>query len=273
MEAPVLCTNGTMGEASRRVCVFCKNGPVTREHVWPDWVSDAVGARFGKRVKWSMEGSDRNQSHGSLDAVVKRVCKPCNSGWMSALETQASALLTPFILGDMASALISRKQQELLSVWATKTLLMADFLYATQQYPRKAYSRFYAAKLPPERSVMWVAAFGGTRLELHLNIHTVHFTASNYPDRFGIRSTANVRAVVGTLTLARLVIQQLLYVDGPDDLPLPRDTAPDGIVTERVWPLRAAPVKWPPGGRAMDSDALAAFVIRSGNLDIITRLG
>jgi hypothetical protein len=251
-----------------RLCVFCSMAEVTREHVWPSWIAAGVRKRFGEQARWTIEGSDRNRAKGNLDAIVKRVCKPCNGGWMSNIEGHAIPLLLPFILGDVRAASLSVEQQSTMAVWASKTLLMADFLYAQQQYPRAAYSAFFANKQPPARSVMWVAAFGGTHIELTSNIHTVKFTASNYPNQFGIKTTSDVVGVVGTLTLARLVIQQLLYVSGPDDVPLPRRTTLDGRVTEPVWPARSEPISWPPGGQALDADALARFVIRNGPLDV-----
>lgn len=53
------------------------------------------------------------------DAVLRRVCADCNSGWMSNLEDEVRPLLSPLIAGE--TIVVSGGDRELLLRWALKT--------------------------------------------------------------------------------------------------------------------------------------------------------
>ena len=57
--------------------------------------------------------------------TVNRVCRSCNNGWMSALETLSRPVLEPLIEGLALDAL-DRHAQRVLALWAAKTAAVAD---------------------------------------------------------------------------------------------------------------------------------------------------
>lgn len=98
--------------AGGRVCIFCGGAPVTREHLWPQWLSRSVGdgttlhvAQANERSlrRWrqhaELEGrlvrtsEPKGQSSRQSDHVVKVACRACNNGWMARLEAEAKPVL------------------------------------------------------------------------------------------------------------------------------------------------------------------------------------
>jgi hypothetical protein len=100
-----------------RGCIFCGAKPLTREHLFPLWLSEIVrdGADFFSHA----DGKGRNWSHPKLDIKVKCVCGPCNWGWMHELEDEAAPTLTPLIRGEART--LTANDQRLIGRWVAKT--------------------------------------------------------------------------------------------------------------------------------------------------------
>ena len=105
------------------ICIFCGKGGMTKQHVWPDWLKLAVPRSFARHSQiythMDLQSVDRPlvsspivKSKQGDPAVkkVRKVCKSCNSGWMSRLETAAKPVLTPIIRGKNAT--LSALQRE-----------------------------------------------------------------------------------------------------------------------------------------------------------------
>lgn len=61
-----------------------------------------------------------------IDFQVKRVCGPCNHGWMSELESRAQPLLTRIFNGSTTT--LTPAHQLLLATWATKTAIVFRYI-------------------------------------------------------------------------------------------------------------------------------------------------
>jgi hypothetical protein len=105
-----------------RQCIFCGGVPVTREHAWPEWILrrfDATGVivRTGpKPLTFSTKPS--------IEITVQCICEPCNTDWMSDLETTAQRWLEPMI--DGASVRLDSAAQLTVASWATKTVMVFE---------------------------------------------------------------------------------------------------------------------------------------------------
>lgn len=87
-----------------RKCCFCGDGDLSKEHLWPEWAhpilpsgpdhirGKSTGVR-ADRPSWSREGAPKT-------IQIRAVCKPCNSGWMSNLETTVNHVLSRLIKQD-----------------------------------------------------------------------------------------------------------------------------------------------------------------------------
>lgn len=102
--------NGCMPES----CAFCGSvGPLTREHVFGQWVS-----------RTGLDLTPMRHHAGPLNALprdmgeqppfrqtVKSFCASCNNGWMSNLETVAQRVLTPLILDEPGTIALEIKRR------------------------------------------------------------------------------------------------------------------------------------------------------------------
>ena len=81
-------------------CLFCDKTKLTKEHLWPDWIVQM----FPKNVPYTAgrASPEMRLFHewptNSLKQTARIVCKQCNTGWMSEIESLASPILKPCIL-------------------------------------------------------------------------------------------------------------------------------------------------------------------------------
>ena len=122
-----------MTEPVQRACFFCgpTNKPLTKEHVWPGWVS---------RLLLGWHGSDhfvhrravgdtmvhKWKSH-DFDVTTKRVCSDCNGGWLSEFENQIKAIASQLIVGNTPVAVaLAPGSRALLAAWAYKMAMLLE---------------------------------------------------------------------------------------------------------------------------------------------------
>jgi len=152
-------------------CVFCgREGPLTREHVFSDWLSkiglsDEPVEHFAGPLNRISTSMGRRKP---FSATVKSVCATCNDGWMSRLETVAQRVLTPIILG--VSTHIDPADQAAVAMWLQKTALTSLLVSSSEQreqgygLPPSEYRLLYeqsAALEPLPSSMVWIASYAG----------------------------------------------------------------------------------------------------------------
>src|ERR1019366_8129238 len=97
-------------------CLFCDNEADSEEHLWPAWILryQGIALPYVKTIE--------NLVPVSIyvpDVKAKAVCDPCNTGWMSRLETKVGPILKPLIRD--ISFTLDKRQQEILTRWSAKT--------------------------------------------------------------------------------------------------------------------------------------------------------
>lgn len=133
------------------LCVFCGNGPLTKEHAIPSWmrqlypqVSFFTNERVGgKPLEWS-------SNHFDLQARV--VCANCNHGWMAQLEGDVQPIIHK-LFSLQETILITKADQEKLSFWIQKTILMLN--QATPEsvvITEELYNEIYTGKTFSKRA-------------------------------------------------------------------------------------------------------------------------
>ena len=87
------------------ICLACgpTSAPESREHVFAHWILKEFGA-LNLMVGLSKQKADGavepiRQKHRLDSFKLKKICAPCNEGWMSALEGMAKPLLLALING------------------------------------------------------------------------------------------------------------------------------------------------------------------------------
>lgn len=142
-------------------CVFCGStaGKLTKEHVFPNWISELFGRDPGGTAELiKSDGSVQSFPAVVFQQQVRAVCKQCNEGWMSHLELSVKGFLGPMLLEGRQTTL-SEADQNKLATWAVKTAMMMDHLHPNELVvPRVQFSEFYSAQSALSGHLVWLAA-------------------------------------------------------------------------------------------------------------------
>jgi hypothetical protein len=226
-----------------RQCVFCGGRPLTLEHVMPQWLTAFMG--ISSSITLTSDGRLVRRSP-KLDIKVRAVCRPCNNGWLSALEDEFRARCGPAILG-MRTAL-DQQAQTVAATWAVKTALLLE-LALRYSDKKKAYAPpshfhylFRNRTAPPNGDArVWVGFYDAQ--QTHIGWHRAFALAPSGKDP--------AQAYIATVAVGYLVFQtfgrDILPSDlGSGDLPDPEIPAVLVPYFRQVWPIIAPSVQWPP---------------------------
>jgi hypothetical protein len=121
-------------EAGGRRCVFCSApGPMTREHAIPTWLAgvledmepgDGSPDWYTQYNAGGLVERDRQHPVGQPGVVVRAICEPCNTGWMSRMEAAMRLVIEPMIRGVKTA--LSLQEQLDVATWASKTVVALE---------------------------------------------------------------------------------------------------------------------------------------------------
>jgi hypothetical protein len=96
------------------------------------------------------------------DLRTNAVCLECNNGWLSQLETEASSILKPLLLGEPAG--LDGPEQRIVATWSYKTVLLFQMLRpkTARVIPERRFRELYERRRPPADVRVWLASPGGT---------------------------------------------------------------------------------------------------------------
>jgi hypothetical protein len=140
-------------------CIFCGGTPLTREHLWPDWLRRELRIRERHRFRIEQEEDgvetrDIRFEAPPFDQKVKAVCAACNGGWMSEIEARAKPLLQPLMRAE--GRRLHRSQQRALSQWALLKACVFDEVHPQERVvPSPHRQHLYVHKEPPTEG-FWV---------------------------------------------------------------------------------------------------------------------
>jgi hypothetical protein len=116
----------------QRACIFC-NSPLSgirsQEHVFPQWLLDELEIRNVSisPTHFKPDGTVVSTRSHPVDSLREgRVCRPCNTGWMSNLEQQAQPLLSVLFTGARTVVELSSKERAILAKWTAKTAFVLN---------------------------------------------------------------------------------------------------------------------------------------------------
>jgi hypothetical protein len=234
-----------------RVCAFC-NEPkkLTREHVFPLWLSRGISARGSTSGYFTMAYPGRESwRQGSLDWQVKQVCRDCNSGWMSGLEASAGPILLPMVGGLPRS--LSQAEQSTASTWAVKTIMTADLLHAESIRAIPPQDRWTLFRLhePPPGYMVWLSA-----MDTKERIGSVTGESITYSNPVSPDGPPH-KVMCDTLRLGQLVLQVMSTTDPQGSI---ANNAVELGNAFQIWPRSGELVHWPPPV-PLWNEALAAW--------------
>ncbi|MFK0691777.1 hypothetical protein ACFX5Q_26745 [Mesorhizobium sp. IMUNJ 23033] len=238
-------------------CIFCGGNGLTKEHIWPDWLA-AYAPKIGDSskhtanfMKFDQEGPpqevDRRVNVKQGDPRSKKlrcVCRNCNGGWMSRLQSLVKPVLLDLVLGNSLGEsaagvrrVLTPEEQHLLSKWAVMFTMVAEHLdYKTIAVPTEQRRAFAETQCIPENWRVWIGRYQGWRWHGNL-IHRA--AAVTQPGDAAARMNLQTSAfAVGKLFL----LTWNTTVSGLDliDFIPPRKAA-----LEAIWPSGGAPCSQP----------------------------
>lgn len=213
-------------------CIFCGGTPVTREHLWPDWLrrEAAITQPFDHRIEHEVDGVETRDVQFSTPPfrqVVQAVCGGCNSGWMSTIEENAKPILQDLVYARGRT--LDREDQRTLATWAFLKACLFDELHPGEQVvPAEHRQRFFTYRQPP---VTGVANWLGTYEALEVG-HYAHQGLKVGNSELPEPEEPTIYIV--TITVGALIIQvagSLLPELAFDDLELPAE-----LHVAKIWP-------------------------------------
>jgi hypothetical protein len=242
---------------SQWTCPFCgKVGRRSKEHVWPQWLHDSPVAQellrsaHGERISYGY--SDLERTAGRLVAVPQSVsvakwvpqitapvCRTCNNGWMSRLESILKRTLAQVILSG-APATIEGARTEDIARWAVKTAMTYQLALQMNQgcFTPSDMREMATEQKIPTRSKVWIRSVHGPLQRI-----VMHYEGMVLPDAHHISNLSlrnNLALILVGLPHLEIVVG---VVPSSDDLWLL-----DALIP-RSYGTALAPQIWPQPGR------------------------
>jgi hypothetical protein len=232
----------------RKLCIFCDGYPVTKEHMWPDWLRNYIPR--AKSKFYSRSGilfRSRTDAkivlhHGDPHSGrIRCVCRTCNSGWMSVLQSRTKPILIPLLRGDRYS--LRKREQGILAAWVTMFAMVAEFrlrsgdLAAISKDERR---RFMETQRPLHNWKIWIGAIGDENWKGRYT----HTTLPVYSSGEIVKRTNNTVPIPNTQTTTFVVNKLYVHAISSSVVDLHKQQISTRLV-QRIWPLTKT-IKWPP---------------------------
>jgi hypothetical protein len=222
---------------SKRICIFCGDAPVTREHILGRWIQRLAGIDGSKSgsLTFHTPGTARERFFEAppLGRTAKVVCAGCNNGWMSNLESEAAPVLTPLFEGR--SGVLTEEALAILSRWAFKTAFVIDAAGLQSGGPLTPQADRFAFRetaRPPGMSAVWLTTWPGTT-----TTWTAHWGLELGEGKQDSRGPNTYGATIAIFPIVLRTYATSVTAVHPDCI---RDVLP-GI--SRIWPL-AGSLDW-----------------------------
>lgn len=231
-------------------CVYCGRFDVTKQHVWPDWLMNVLPRDASSN---SQQMIDISSPTAGLTVIrpqvvirrgdpgtrkIRNVCRQCNSGWMSRLESAAKPLLTELILGRQVA--IDVNAQCALAAWVTMFCITAEYTDRNHRgIPAADRAALMNSSRPPERWRIFIGRYRGTEWARRYRHCGFKFQRNN-----------GAEALFGTAQCSTFVVGELAVYACSTSIP-------DADVARHLDPANDVALKqiWPPLHAALDSHA------------------
>jgi hypothetical protein len=236
---------------------------MTGEHIWSAWIGPLLNASsYNWRYTDPKTGKIKLWKSKSLDQTAKVVCKACNEGWMSNLESESKATLSVMIRDGVQLSLLPRAVATF-AAFAFKNAIIANYMNPhLEPFFTPAVRHHFKSSLEiPNGIQMWLAMFSGTYAANGVFIgYTV---APNAPKD---SPWHYVEFYVFTFVAGRLAFQVMAprWTDfrlRGNPLPIIRLNEIWDTVAPQFWPSEGLPVSWPPL-QDLSDDSIQAFTNR-----------
>jgi hypothetical protein len=242
-------------------CIFWEpsrsHSPLDREHIWGEWILQYVRSKDNKHsLKSTTLGGPgalyhsqiRPRAGDPLASKVKIVCKACNSGWMSRLQSGAKPALIPLIEGR--PSILSASAQGAIAAWCAMSTMTGEFLsfdptaIAISQAERDWLRDF---QTPPKNWKIWIGHYPRRKgIWTHYVIPLRAKDIFNVPDDpLALPNTQTTTFVIGNLFVH-------IFSSIGDPQMVSRWVWPPGSLISlklpQIFPPKEDLIAWPPQG-------------------------
>lgn len=247
-------------------CIFCDGIGLSKEHIWSTWLRQYLPRRYHEHYRGSLdfhsgsatqpnENSWRQKQGDVATLQVRCVCRTCNNGWMSQIDENAKAHLTPLICGQ--AIVLDDTAQRLIATWVALKFMIVEQVYDRAVTLETERSQFRDERTPPGNWRIWIAQYASEAARNSLVRVPVAV-----PLRHGPCPEFNTQFL--TFVVGRLLILAIAAPDG-FSLALPPEAS---HVFRSVHPT-AGKIVWPPFGSVTDAELLQ---FTRGQLDMLRAL-
>jgi hypothetical protein len=259
------------GLVMARSCIFCEGGPLTKEHMWADWLRAYIPRNrsefhTGSTILFKDPAKTQIKTRTIPDdphkMQIRCVCESCNNGWMSVLQNRIKPILVPLLNGKPFT--LTSRQQAQLAAWATMFTMVAEFSLRQKEMAavtQEERAEFRRTKTPLKNWKFWIASIDHpdwigryihTSMQIGSKDQVSKVTSSGIP----VPNTQTTTFVVN-----KLYIHTLSSTAGIDL----RKQKIDPAIAQRIWPARSKSVKWPPASflSPFDADWLSMAYFRN----------
>lgn len=136
-------------------CIFCGGTPVTREHVLPEWLGRVMAPEPRPGYEYRLQnnrGKDGMPTGAPWESklpsiVTRKVCGPCNNGWMARIEEAAIPPISAMI-ADTPTQLNIAAQADVATWLALKAIIEQ---HGRSDPPPERWGReYYEERKPPK---------------------------------------------------------------------------------------------------------------------------
>jgi hypothetical protein len=229
-----------------RTCLFCgAAGPLNGEHIYGDWLRGLGYTGEGVREIVPGDGSQPIiQRGGPFSKKLKIVCYPCNSEWMSGMETAAQPLLTAMFNTRGASVMLNEAAQLTLARWAFKTAAVAAQVDRTDTFPLAHRREFHQTDRPPQHAQIRIGTAaipalqrGEQLADFRFHLQTATITRAGHSVSFPFyRASFRLLTVVFDL-FGYVADEDMVNIDPDENL---------GRALLPLWPAQHPRIWWPP---------------------------
>jgi hypothetical protein len=229
-------------------CIFCgEDGKASTEHVIPKW-TDPVLLRlpttgvnpWGRLMTHRFTPSEGNETGArewesdGPSLTTASVCQQCNNGWLSELESAASPLVGPLLLGEPKD--LTAEQQTVVAHWSYKTVLLLQMIRAKKDrpIPPRRFREVFELGRPPADVRIWLGLPSGNNA-----MHEASTAINLANDRHAVPGFFTALAIGRLLILCAGRLQS-----GREQLRIGHDTDPR--IAVEIWPASLRAKRWPP---------------------------
>jgi hypothetical protein len=224
---------------AKRSCFFCSSTADSLEVAWPRWLTGQFRGTQPSDAHLERGKETRSWSVLQPELTVRCVCRSCNNGWMSQLESQTKPLLQPLLMGEHSS--LDPADQAILALWCMKPAMVLEALDKPElrAYTQRERERLRTVSAIPWRTAMWLA--GSVDQSFFLSGKNRHLGEASNP----------IPGSSITMVFAHVALQVLT-------IRVPADVGPKTLVTTavrsgpwdrstvKIWPGQSAKIDWPP---------------------------